>query len=393
VHDTAEYALFSRAEMDRRYNRTRELMAKRGIDTLLITGEENFHYFSGTSASIGLHASLTRPSVFILPLERDPIILTQGRDYIILSTYVSDIRSYDDVLSFPPGVVLEALKDLPFKHNRIGAELGQEQRMGIPVGAYLGITESLKKTEFVDAADIIIKMRMVKSNEELVYIRKAAEITGRARQRLFRDHVTPGMTEHDVARTLKRLILEEGGDGTSFIHLQLDLPGCKNQFHYDRPLKPGSVLAVDAGAYARMYTIDYPRMATLGKATELQKKVHRIVREVTRKMADALKPGLRCSELHRVAVEAIEASGASADRPEKLRGGSRFGHGQGMQLTEPPSVNPKDHTELEVGTVLSTEPGVRIGDVHFLWEDVHVITESGHEQLTLESPDLVAIPW
>ena len=69
-------------------------------------------------------------------------------------------------------------------------------------------------------------------------------------------------------------------------------------------------------------------------------------------------------------------------------GGARMGHGQGMLLTEPPSVNPDDHTVLEPGMVISTEPGVRSGNVQFQWEDVHVITEDGHEQLTLETDEL-----
>ena len=64
--------------------------------------------------------------------------------------------------------------------------------------------------------------------------------------------------------------------------------------------------------------------------------------------------------------------GGTIDRPDKIPGG-RFGHGQGMLLTEPPSVNPRDHTELAVGMVLSTEPGFR--------------------QLTLETTELREIPF
>ena len=64
-----------------------------------------------------------------------------------------------------------------------------------------------------------------------------------------------------------------------------------------------------------------------------------------------------------------------------------------MLVTEPPSINPEDHTVLEAGMVLSTEPGIRLGDVHFLWEDAHVITEDGHQQLTLETAELREIPF
>jgi Xaa-Pro aminopeptidase len=64
-----------------------------------------------------------------------------------------------------------------------------------------------------------------------------------------------------------------------------------------------------------------------------------------------------------------------------------------MLVTEPPSINPEDHTVLEVGMVISTEPGLRMGDVHFPWEDTHVITEDGHQQLTLETAELREIPF
>ena len=69
--------------------------------------------------------------------------------------------------------------------------------MGIPVGAYLDLVRRCRGTEFVDAADIVIPLRMVKSEEELAYIRKAADVTARARQRLFDRHDRAG---HDGAR-------------------------------------------------------------------------------------------------------------------------------------------------------------------------------------------------
>jgi Xaa-Pro dipeptidase len=392
VRDVAEYAMFSRSEMDRRYARARAGMVARGLDALLVSGEENFQYFTGTSASLALHYSLSRPNVLILPLRGEPIVLSQTKEFMTLSSYITEFREYFDVLHFPPTLIAETLGDVGLEHNRVGVELGQEQRMGIPVGAYLALMAAMPGTQFVDAADLFVGLRMVKSEAELAYMRRAAEVTSRARQRLFDRHVRPGMTERDVARTMRRLILEEGGDRTSFVHLQLDAPGCKNQFHYDRLLRRGDVLAVDTGAYVGMYTIDYPRMATLGKATDSQRRAHAAVLEVVRRMAEALRPGLRCSDLHRLALEAIADVGGTIDRPDKIPGG-RFGHGQGMLLTEPPSVNPRDHTELAVGVVLSTEPGFRLEGVPMLWEDTHVITESGHEQLTLETPELREIPF
>jgi Xaa-Pro dipeptidase len=392
MKDAAQYAMFSRPEMDRRYAQAQEGMAARGLDALLVTGEENFQYFTGTSASLALHYSLTRPNVLILPRRGEPVVLTQAKEYMTLSSYVTEFREYFDVLHFPPELLAGTLREVGIERHRVGAELGQEQRLGIPVSAYLALVAAMPDTEFVDASDLVIALRMVKSDEELTYMRRAADVTRRARQRLFAEHVRPGMTERDVARTIRRLILEEGGDRTSFVHLQLDAPGSKNAFHYDRALQRGDVLAVDTGAYVGMYTIDYPRMATLGPASPAQKRAHAAVLEVTRRMSDALRPGVRCSDLHRVALHAIADVGGVVDHPERIPGG-RFGHGQGMLLTEPPSVNPRDHTVLTPGMVLSTEPGFRLDGVPMLWEDTHVITETGHEQLTLEPSELREIPF
>jgi Xaa-Pro dipeptidase len=392
MKDVAEYAMFSRREMGRRYALAQEKMTARGLDALLVTGEENFQYFTGTSASLALHYSLSRPNVLILPRRGEPVVLSQTKEYMTLSSYITEFREYFDLLNFPPELAVDTLREIGLEQHRVGAELGQEQRLGIPAGAYLAMVAAMPDTEFVDASDLIIALRMVKSDEELAYMRRAAEVTGRARQRLFAQYVRPGMTERDVARTMRRLILEEGGDRTSFVHLQLDAPGCRNAFHYDRPLRRGDILALDSGAYVGMYTIDYPRMATLGPATAAQKRAHRAVLEVTRRMAAALRPGLRCSELHALTLQAIADVGGVFDWPARIPSG-RFGHGQGMLLTEPPSVTSRDHTVLTPGLVLSTEPGFRLDGVSVLWEDTHVVTETGHEQLTLETSELHEIPF
>ena len=67
-----------------------------------------------------------------------------------------------------------------------------------------------------------------------------------------------------------------------------------------------------------------------------------------------------------------------------------MGHGQGILFTEPPSICPDDHTVLEEGMVISTEPEVTL---NMLWEDVHVITADGHDQLTQETAELREIPF
>jgi len=384
-----EYAMFSLEEMERRYARAREEMDRRGMDALFVTGEENFQYFAGTTASTALHASLTRPSVFILPLEGEPIVVTQGQDNLALGSYVADVRGYADLFEFPRAVVVQALRDAGTAEGSVGVELGQEQRLGMPAGAYQSLTSALPDVLFVDAADVIVKLRMVKSEEELAYIRQAGEVTARARQRLF-GMIRPGMTEREATRLMRRLILEEGGDGTSFVMLLLGIPGSRNRFSYDRKLNRGQVVGVDTGARVGMYTIDYTRWGVLGRAKDALRRMYVALLEVNRKMAAALGPGVRCSEVYRVGMEAIRKACVKNSGLNRF-GPSRMGHGQGLLITEPPSIHPDDHTPLRPGMVLSTEPGLTADGVQMLWEDVFVITDNGSVQITRESDELTQV--
>lgn len=379
------WAAFSKEDISKRHGRAREMMAAKGVDALVVTNEENFQYFTGATGSLALHYSSTRPAVLVFPLVGEPIAVVGAMivDTIHMSTYVNDARGYTDVLFFPVNMVVDAIRGLGPRVRRVGVELGMEQRMGVPVGDYLQLVGSLPEINFEDAADIFVKLRMVKTPEEVEYMRQAAAITGRARQRLFRE-VAPGMTERDVVRRLRALILDEGGDRTSFVHLTADLPVSQTQFHLDRPLKRGGLLYIDAGAYVRNYTIDYARFATLGPANSEQIRGHSVLLEANRRMTEALRPGLTCAELHEIGAEVIEESGF------EVAPVGRMGHGQGIQLTEPPSVSPDDQTILEEGMIISTEPEVGL---NLLWEDVHVITADGSEQLTLEPVDLVEIPF
>ena len=381
----SRWSAFSDADIRKRWARARTAMAEQGLDALLVSGEENFQYFTGSTGTLALHYSCTRPAVLVLPREGEPVAVAGEMlmHSLAMTTCLRELRGYVAIERFPYAMVVEAIADLVGPGARIGAELGHEQRMGMPVGDYLAIVEALPEARFEDAGDLIVRLRMVKTPEEVAYMREAAAVTGRARQRLFRE-IVPGMTERDAVRRLRQLILDEGGDRTSFVHLIAGAPACHSQHHLDRPLEKGRVLYVDAGAYVRFHTIDYARIATLGPASDAVRRGHEVLLEANARMIEALCPGVRCSEVHRIAAEVVTGAGYH------LVPTGRMGHGQGICLTEPPSISPDDHTVLEEGMVISTEPEVAID---MLWEDVHVITGDGSDQLTDEPTELCEIPF
>lgn len=84
-----------------------------------------------------------------------------------------------------------ALGDVGLSNRRVGIEAGLSQRIRMPYCEYTGLLQSFPEVRFVDAAPLIWKMRMVKSEEEIGHMKRAAEITGHARQKCF-DKIAPG---------------------------------------------------------------------------------------------------------------------------------------------------------------------------------------------------------
>lgn len=149
-----QWGAFSVADMEKRWARAREAMAGQGLDALLISGEENFQYFTGSTGTLGYHYSCTRPAVLVFPREGEAIaiageMLTHS---LRMTTPLRALRGYVAVERFPHAMVAEAIGDLAGGAARVGAELGHEQRMGMPVGDYLAIVAALPEARFEDAA-------------------------------------------------------------------------------------------------------------------------------------------------------------------------------------------------------------------------------------------------
>ena len=68
----SRWSAFSAADIERRWSRARAAMAEQGLDALLVSGEENFQYFTGSTGTLALHYSCTRPAVLVLPREGEP---------------------------------------------------------------------------------------------------------------------------------------------------------------------------------------------------------------------------------------------------------------------------------------------------------------------------------
>ena len=172
---TLEYG-FSNEEFEIRLQRAQELLYQNKLDALLITIPSNLRYFTGIDTNFW--ESPTRPWFLVLPLSGTPIaIIPDIGENIFKKTFVKDIHTWaspnfngDDI-----SPLKSLLESLPSRFGAIGAELGKEMSIRMPVLDF-GLLQDNFKFNIVDGTSLIWALRTVKSFNEIKKIEKVAQI-------------------------------------------------------------------------------------------------------------------------------------------------------------------------------------------------------------------------
>jgi Xaa-Pro aminopeptidase len=160
---------FTVAEYQERIAKVRTGMGARGLDAILVTAPENIYYLSNhqTPAHDAFQALL-------LPLEGEPTLIAQRAEELIARGYswVERVTTYQH--GEPPlEVTRSTLEAAGFERGRVGVE---KNSLFLSVQTYEGLQSMLPHATFPEGSGIIERLRAVKSEQELVYIRQAARV-------------------------------------------------------------------------------------------------------------------------------------------------------------------------------------------------------------------------
>jgi Xaa-Pro aminopeptidase len=311
---------------------------------------------------------------------------------------VDDIRTYSSFGALPFDMLKATCEELGLNTGRIGAELGTEQRLGLPYNDFVRITQELPGADFSDASDLFWGLRMVKSKAEVEYMRKACSISSQAFNTCFKS-IRPGMTEKDAAKIIYDTAVEAGG--TAVWTLSNSGPYNYESGFLPNPsehvLEKGNLLWLDTGCKVNGYSSDFSRIAAIGEPSSDQKKMYEIVNGISDTAVEAIRPGIKASDLSRLCNREFEKAGlkeiwgdgdCSSAQSNRAQ---RVGHGIGMATTEPPHIALFDDTELKTGMVVTIEPTVVTKYGHFNIESNVLVTEDGPEVLSTATTELVVI--
>lgn len=370
-------------EYANRVRRARELMRARNIDGLVVTDTTHYSYFTGHKVAAWMRS---RPSIFVLPLEGEPALVTWSGPEMFARLYrqpfpswVEDRHIYPEVpLNREPRAdwgIADILIERGLESGVLGIELGRETWLGIPVTDFELLKEQLPRARFVDSGPVVWGCRLIKSEWEIDCMRRACDIGGAAWKRAF-EELHPGVAAPTVQKKVLQYYLDGGAD------LNSEPPTVLGATGPGRTFQAGDVLYIDGGCNVSGYKMDYARRAVFGQPSARQRAEHDGMWGILNEIIERMKPGVSVRELFEF------SQGRLAQHPEwknySDHPSKRIGHGIGLE-NEPPSISATDDTILEAGMALTPEPKIESVDGLLNPEEHVVIRPNGCEVLSAGS--------
>jgi Xaa-Pro aminopeptidase len=326
------HSAFTLEERDHRWNAAREAMDARGIDCLVVIGrgmKGNGHVRWLDNGDYGERS-------LVFPRKGDPmtfwLLQNWGKWYTESCWEGVRYRGHEGKVSI---VAAEAIADLGYQNGTVGIVGliggGYASEGIIPYMTYQNLKRLLPGATFCDASDILTRLRMIKSPEEIAMLEKASEMANVEIDSVLR-HARPGVREDDLCVEMTcaglRAGSELGRDHWTILNAGKGFP--VNHRPTDRILRSGDVLHI--GHYARYGGYwSHPHISvSLGRLDEEYRPLREAVHESVQVALEVLKPGASWTEVDRLIDEPILSRGYFHEIPQM--------HGTGVDGIEPPAT-------------------------------------------------------
>jgi len=385
--DTARlHRHFSDREFARRKSAVLAEMQRQGLDGLLIFRQETMYWLTGYDTF-----GFVFFQCLVLDADGRVRLLTRLPDLRVarFTSAISEIRVWKDGEHADPASDLKALLwDCGMQGKRLGIEweaYGLTAWNGRRVEAVLAGSCTL-----VDASFLVSRLRLVKSEEELAYVRKAGELADAALEECHR-LALPGAWEGDIIAAMEGAMLRRDGDPPANENV---IGSGRRSFmgRYisgRRHLDPEDSLLVEFAGVYRHYHAALMRVLRVGKPIPLQIRLHEIGVEALRAGQAACKPGRPIGEIYRAVGRSVAASGY------EFAGENALAHSVGYSLgatfapnwMDYPLIYADNGTLIEANMVLFMHIGLRDDARGFAVSpgETVIVSKAGIERLSKDS--------
>ncbi len=356
---------------NKRIDHLQSLMRIDNLDVLALNAGVDLEYFTGMK----FHVS-ERPAVFLIPADGKPAFIFPEFEKEKVKQSCLDLYQYPypEDISIWPSVFSSAVKKLDLTQKTICVAPESFRFLELDL-----IQKAAGHHRFFSAASILRSLKMQKSDEELLAIRKAIAIAEKALLDLL-PQIKPGVSEKFLASQLVIHLLNEGSaSDLPFEPIIASGPNSANPHSNptDRKLQRGDALIIDWGARFNGYVSDLTRSFIVDEENPLMEKLAQIVFNANQAAIAAARPDVAACELDEAARDVIRRSGFGNAFTH------RTGHGIGLLAHEDPYISQSNPSPLKAGMVFTIEPGIYLpGKGGIRIEDNILINASGCEVLT-----------
>ena len=379
---------FTKEEFQKRKSNTLSSMKELNLDALLMFRQESMYWLTGydTFGYVFFQTLILDKNGNIALLTRAPD-LRQAQN----TSNIEDIRIWVDKDGSNPSDDLKLILDeFNLKNKKVGIEY---EAYGLTGRNALRLNKSLENyCEVEDHSELITKHRVIKSQEEILYVKKAADLADKALDEAWR-YTKAGASEAKILAEMQKVIFEGGGDypANEFIigsgHNALL---CRYQAE-KRNLSDKDQLSIEwAGTFKHYHSAMF-RTIPIGNVNPKHVKMHEACVEALYNCEKNLIPGKTAADVFNVHAKTFDDLGFNKARMNAC----------GYSLGSTFSPNWMDWPMLYTGNPYKIVPG-NVFFMHMILMDsdnqlamnlgeTYLVTENGNERLGKQKLDLVVL--
>lgn len=349
--------------------RIQEQLCLHNTDAVLIRCVQNRQFATGFPSSEGLVIILQKKAYFIV-------------DFRYIEAAQKEVQNFEIVLL--NGGIYQMAADI-LKEN--GAAIVAFEGSFITYSTYLAMKEILKDFTLNSDDLFLLRLREVKSPQEIEWIAQAQKI-GEDTFRHICGFIKAGMSELDIALEIDYHMRKLGGEMSAFDTIAVSGQNSSKPHGVptSKKIQNGDFITMDFGTKIHGYCGDMTRTVAVGFVTDEMKQVYEVVRRAQETALSNIKANMTGMQADSFARDVIEGAGFGTYF------GHSLGHGVGLDIHEEPRFSPMAQMNIEKNAVVSVEPGIYLpGKFGVRIEDLVVVEENGVKNLNTLGNELIIL--